>query len=252
MTVALVGYSYSGQSGQDIQITRTYRVDGITISNIETARAAVLGATGIPSMGATATGNAKWFAIEARPLDTRNPNVWEVTAQARTAQPDDDIFQATSGTVIDKGLAAQTEHVLQDRTPTGAVFQLTPTSGVNWPKRIWTPQPRMTAWFDKVHDTFPHAAGAALLGAINSATWNGYPVTTWLCTAIDTHTVRREGGTRYLSRYEFAYKAETWRPKFYDLTWNSFQFGGAVQAVSVTGTLDVYKDANFNSYGFTL
>lgn len=249
MTVAVVRYAFR-QEADTVTIDATYRVTPISSSNIETARASALGATGVPAIGATRySAKTKCYARTARPVgggDTSN--VWEVDVSWRTETFDDLIERAASGTVIERGWSAVAENVLRVRHPTsGATFTLgSATNGTI--AQIANSEPRLVRWWDKVYDTDPSAAAFALVGSINSVTFGAKPAGTWLCNVFEARQVRTDSGVRYLAHIEAAYKPETWVAVVRTLTWNNRTIASITAATKATGSYSVYRSAAFGTY----
>ena len=89
-----------------------------------------------------------------------------------------------------------------------------------------------------------------MLGAVNSASWNGYAPDTWLCVDINTRSVRTETGIRYLTRYEFAYKPEKWTYDFRTFHFNNLSIGSITAYVKSTGSFDRFRRVAFDTFVF--
>lgn len=230
------------------ELTRRYGIKGLTGSlAAQLAQATAL----LPAIGST------YYQAGLKAYSYANLSVAHGLASVdvvyRTPQPDDLIMTSASGTIIDKGSTADVEDVLRDRHPTsGATFTLG-TATAQTIAKIRSSEPRLEWWFDKVHTSLSSidAAATTILGAINSATWNGYPVGTWLCNSIITRTVHNDAATRYVARYSFVYKPETWVAKETTFIWNGLTLGAITAATKATAAYARFRDANFNSYGFT-
>lgn len=233
--------------GDQTEVTRRYGIKGLTGSlSSQLGQATAL----LPAIGATFY-QAGLQAYQHNVISLSS-GLCEVNVLYRTPQIDDLISAAASGAIIDKGSNVTTETILRDRHPTsGATFGLGSTV---WSiAKIRNTEPRVEWWFDKIHDSLSSsdAIAVAIVGAINSATWNGYAPGKWLCNGAITNSVQNDGGTRYVTRYTFAYKAETWVAKSSTFIWNGLNIGTITSATKATAAFSIFRDANFNTYGFT-
>lgn len=229
------------------ELTRRYGIKGLTGSlAAQMAQATAL----LPAIGATYY-QSGLKAYQYANLEVRM-GIAHVDVIYRTPQPDDLIMTSASGTIIDKGSTADVEDVLRDRHPTSGATYTLGTATAQTIANIRSSEPRLEWWFDKVHTSLSSIDSAAttILGAINSATWNGYAAGKWLCNSIITRTVHNDAATRYVARYSFVYKPETWVAKQTTFVWNGFLLGSITAATKATAAFDRFRDANFNSYGF--
>lgn len=236
-------------SAQDTtELTRHMRVNGVTGTLAQQLAQAM---TLVPALGATYyASTVKAYSRNVVGLEQGRA---DIDILYRTAQPDDLIATAASGGIIDKGSNVSVEDVLRIRHPTsGAPFTLgtSTTLGI---ARIRQLEPRIQYWWDKVHDsiTTMDTHNRALAGAINAATWLGDPAGTWLCMGADTRTVFTDSGPRYVARYTFSYKPETWVAYEWTLVYNSLNLGSITTATTATAALNTFRSASFNGYGFT-
>jgi len=82
------------------------------------------------------------------------------------------------------------------------------------------------------------------VGSVNSRSWSGYPVKTWLCTGVSSSLTT---GGRHLVVYEFQYHPKTWR---YEA---AIKYGSGIPTRASEGNgiryFDVYPLENFNTIG---
>lgn len=245
----IVERQISFQRGQDMtELTRHMRISGVTGTLAQQlAQATAL----LPAIGATYySSTVKAYSWALQRLDKGEA---QIDVYYRTAQPDDLITTSASGAIIDKGSNTSVEDVLRIRHPTsGAPFTLGTSTTLSI-ARIRQLEPRIQYWWDKVHDsvTKMDADNRALSGSINAATWLGDPAGTWLCMGADTRSVFMDSGSRYVARYTFAYKPETWVAYEWQLVYNSLSLGSITTATAATAALTTFKSASFNGYGFT-
>lgn len=231
------------QDGNEQALSVTYWVLGAT-GTLDAQRTAVMAATGIPAIGATRIASTvKCWSRTAEHLDEE---VWQVVAQFRTEKVDDQIMNAASGTVVDRGFETAAERVVRYRSPAGITYLLgTGATSNKYPQPIRFTLPRLTVWFDRVHDSFTtmKAVATDIVGGVNSATWNGYPAGRWLCTSVNSYTVQRDSGNRYVARYEFQYDANDWREVAIRAVYNGLSL--PTRYVVATDSFIRYKSAAF-------
>lgn len=245
MSQEVIDYNFT-QDNDQISIREVRRVD-VASGSVDAMATRALATVGV-AIGATRySSSVKCFS---KSLNHVEGVIWDVTINWRTESLQDLIQNSASGTTVEKGFDAQSEHILRDRHPTsGVAYNLG-----SFYYSAYAYEPRLSCYFDKVHDSFStiQAAATTIVGAINSATWNGYAPGTWLCKGAYTQTVRTETGDRYLTRYEFSYSPNAWGLARKAFTWNGVTVTGITAATVASGQFTIYRDANFNSYGFTL
>ena len=114
-------------------------------------------------------------------------------------------------------------------------------------------RPRVTFDFEFTSSTFPKSTIDTYLGKINSVIWNGYPVKTILCTAVNTD----KQGDDYKIRISFAYNPDTWvflaKTSYYPpLLDHPSNVDSSLDLATGTRPWDVYSTADFSPLALTL
>jgi hypothetical protein len=240
--VTLINYSFT-QEQDSVFISETHRV-AVASGTADAMAAAALATVGVAIGSTKHSSTVKCYSRTVRPVEGVT---WDVELGYRTEQFDDLITSAASGTIIDKGFESFSERVLRDRHPTsGSAYQM------NYYYAHWSVfQPMAQAWWERVHDAYPHSAVISLVGAINAVTWNGYAPALWRCNAARTQTVRTDSGSRYLTRYEFTYSANGHNLAHRRYEWNNRTIASITAATLATSLFVLYKSTNFPT-AFTL
>lgn len=112
-------------------------------------------------------------------------------------------------------------------------------------------RPRMTFHFEYTATGFPTSDILNYLGKINSAIWNGFPIGTILCSAIDTD----QNGANFRVKYSFAYRAEGWQfvgKVSYHPDSIAASNDPGLDAATGLRPFNVYRSVDFTALGFVL
>lgn len=152
---------------------------------------------------------------------------------------------------VNSGLAVEETHEDIGGQPLDTAYRVGVASTVNQRFTAEVERPRMTFHFEYTAGGVPTTDIAKYLGKINSATWNGYPVNSILCSSIDVEP----NGANYRVSYSFSYRPESWvfigKTKFAPVDIVSTD-DDALDIVVGLKSFDVYRSVDFSVLGFAL
>ena len=114
-------------------------------------------------------------------------------------------------------------------------------------------RPRVTFDFEYSSSSFPQSTIDTYLGKINSAIWNGYPIKTILCTAVNVS----QQGSEYSVTVSFAHNVDTWvfkarTSKSPVLLAHPTDPDASLDLINGVRDFEVYTQVDFTPLGLTL
>jgi len=158
---------------------------------------------------------------------------------------------STAEARVSSGLSVEETHEDINGQPMDSSYQI---FGGGFASQRFTAEverPRMSINFEYTATGFPTNDITKYLGKINSATWNGYPPKTILCSAIDAD----QNGDNFRVSYTFTYRAEGWQFKGKTQYPPEEITASADDGLDLTTGIrewDVYRTVNFSPLGFSL